>query len=189
MASEQRKALRDNLIKGIEEEIAAVPINVMIMGPTLNSKPLTIAAKLRKELLERCPEFGANVNPVAPEHKDLEAAARRKFGSNNYNLCRYEKALAKKCDLIIILPASPGSYVELGLFAMEASVCAKCLILFDENHKEGKSFINLGPRKSYSVRHAKIKNVNYKEKEKVLKIVRAIFEKIREVKVDETKFA
>ncbi len=187
MASEQLKSLRDRLIKGIEEEIASTPVDVLVLGPSVDGMRLRMAASLRKELLQRCSEFGAKVMAVAAEHKDLVAAARRTLGKN-YNLCQYERRLAKECDLIIMLPASPGSYVELGLFALEDWACAKSLILFDVSCKDTKSFINLGPRRAYKLQRAIIKNVNYREKYKVLSIVKTIIDQVRVVKAGQKRF-
>jgi len=74
------------------------------------------------------------------------------------------------------------------MFALEDWACAKSLILFDDSRKDIKSFINLGPRRAYKLRRAIIKNVNYREKYKVLNIVKTIINQVRVVKADQKRF-
>lgn len=96
--------------------------------------------------------------------------------------------MAKQCDLIVILPASAGSLVELGLFALEDWACSKSAIFFDARHKKSRSFISEGPRRAYKMRGARINDVDYDEIEKVLARVRNIIQEFRLIKVEKKGF-
>ena len=184
----QLDSLVNRVSAGIEEDIAAVSVDVLIMGPNIEGKRLNGAAKVRKLILEKCKEFGARVLPVAAEHKKLIGVARKALGKG-YNLCSYEMKLAKNCDLIVLIPGSAGSFVELGLFALEDEACSKSVIFFDRSHKtKSPSFIREGPRKSYKMRGALIHDVDYNETGKILSRLKSIIEQRKVVKAERKAF-
>lgn len=184
----QLDSLLNRLGTGIEQDIASVSVDVLIMGPNIEGKRLNGAAKVRKIMLEKCKEFGARVLAVAAEHKKLIGVARKALG-RGYNLCTYEMNLAKKCDLIVLIPGSAGSFVELGLFALEEDACSKSVIFFDKKHKASvNSFIHEGPRKSFKMRGALIHDVDYSEIEKILLRLKSIIDQRRVVKADRKAF-
>jgi hypothetical protein len=56
-----------------------------------------------------------------------------------------EKHLAELSDLVLIVVESPGTFAELGAFALAAELRKKMLPLLDERHAEEESFIRSGP--------------------------------------------
>lgn len=166
----------DGFSRTVAEEMAAITVDTLILGPSMNEKRLKPPAKLRRALLDRCPQYGA---AVKGEHRSLQAAARR-AAKAGYNLCTFERDLALSSDLIIIVPASPGSYAELGLFAFEDEIVRKTVILFDENFKKDKSFLRYGPRKMYKDWKATIYDVNYSDIDSVWKKVEKEIQKARQ---------
>ena len=55
--------------------------------------------------------------------------------------------MAKECELVIIIPDSPGSFAELGLFSVEEKIRSKVLVLFNKKYKKHKdSYIHRGPK-------------------------------------------
>lgn len=61
------------------------------------------------------------------------------------NLLKHEKDLADSVDLIIIPLESPGTFCELGAFAMFNKLIGKIFVLMEEKYKDKISFINQGP--------------------------------------------
>jgi hypothetical protein len=148
---------------------------IMVFGPDLNDK--RPAGALRNHLINN---FKGENLAIKGEHKELIAIHRRKFKSN-HDLCRVEYDLAKFVDAIIIIPDSPGSLVELGMFAILEDICRKTLILFckDHEHPIVPSFISLGPRISYDGRGATVKFVDYSQIDTIMPIVDDFILKIR----------
>ncbi|WP_338574774.1 retron St85 family effector protein [Erwinia billingiae] len=66
-------------------------------------------------------------------------------GQANNSLLKLEEQLAEAVDLIVIIPESPGSFAELGAFAMREELARKMLVLRQSKYKSDKSFINHGP--------------------------------------------
>jgi hypothetical protein len=152
----------------LDEEINKIRLRVMILGP--NTDGTTTEAELRKFIIEKCEEQAITIKG---EHKKLIEVYKKKIGTGG-NLCGFELILAQKgVDAVIIIPASPGSLVELGMFANIEDICRRTLVLFSENYKDDSepSFIHLGPKLAYKNQGATVEFVNYIEKEKVWKIV------------------
>ena len=187
MPEDKLEGFKARFATAIQQEIGATPADILILGPSIGRNNRRKSAALRRVLLERCNSLGGRVLGVIAEHRELIKVARKEMGKG-YNLCSYEMKLAKHCDLVILLPDSPGSFAELGLFAQTDSVCQKSLILFNQNHKYNKSFIMEGPRRAYSFRKASIKYVNYSAVDRVLLIVKEAIDQVRVVKVDRQKF-
>jgi hypothetical protein len=145
------------------------------------------SVRLRRALLQRCPEEGIMVS-VRPEEPELIEAAKSLLGKT-YDLCRYERRLAKRCDLIVIVPDSPGSFAELGLFSWSKAVCRKSLILFDKRHRDSDSYLMHGPRKASERRGAKVRFVDYATIEEGWQEVESFAEDILAVKMDESTWA
>jgi hypothetical protein len=158
-----------------------------VLGPTTNGTKLSDAARLRKEILKKCSDFNARVLTVAAEHSQLIRAAKQLLGPR-YNLCSYEIKLAQQCDLIIMLPSSAGSLVELGLFVREEWACSKSAIFFDAKFKNGKSFISEGPRRAYKLNGARIADVNYRKIDEIMFKVGKLIQEFRILKVERKRF-
>jgi hypothetical protein len=154
-------------------------VDVLVLGPDMNTKELSDAAKLRKEILKRCGDFGAS---VMAEHEDLVAEAEKQFGEG-HNLCTYELLLADEVDLIVILPASAGSLAELGLFAAKVEAGPKMVILFSREHQHDQSYIMDGPKKAFETRRARIDYVDYDKTEEAWGIVAKAIREVRGDKV------
>jgi len=172
----------ERLARSLDEQKAATRVDVLLLGPSVQGRARKHSAKLRKELLRRCPEYGT---AVKGEHSELVLAAKERLGEG-YDLCTYERLLARQCDLVVIIPDSPGSFAELGLFALDDAVCPKTLVLFNEDKERGNapSYIRDGPRKAFEMRGAELRSVNYKDRPHVWKIVQAKIEKSRTLKMN-----
>lgn len=174
----------ENLDAVLKDNVAKASVDVLVLGPDPRNRDLD-AARLRKEIVKRCQASGTS---VMAEHKELIEVARKMLGSG-HNLCTYEVALAKVCDLIVLLPASPGSFAEAGLFAMRKEACAKSLVLFDREYSNDESYLMLGPARSFEFRRAKVEYVDYTKVDEVWKLVEAAIEQVKATKVDDELFS
>lgn len=68
---------------------------------------------------------------------------------------------ATSCNAIIIIPDSPGSFCELGLWTQDEALCSKMLILANEQFESFVSYINPGVFGVAADNHAEIRWVDY----------------------------
>lgn len=115
---------------------------------------------LNKDLPER-------MNILYPEDLFMDMLNRK-----DYDLLTMEKVLAQNCDMIIIVPESPGSFAELGAFANNEETAKKVLILQQRKYKRQRSFITQGP---VSYMSSKYKNsVIYFGKDDIKKAIASV---------------
>jgi len=168
MGSEKFKRVVDDFEAAWDSVMARADVRAMVMGPSLRghiNQQAKVARALRKAIVKRCDDLGV---AVVPEHRRLVGASQ-KFLKQAHNLCLHELRLAEQCDLIIILPATAGPLVELGMFAERPGLRAKSvLIVFDRMYRQRQSFINDGPRKAYDRLKARILDVDYGDVDTVL---------------------
>lgn len=69
------------------------------------------------------------------------------YGSQSTDLLTLENLLAESVDAIVLIPESPGSFAELGVFASDEKLREKLICIIDTKYKKDKSFINQGPLK------------------------------------------
>lgn len=86
-------------------------------------------------------------NILYPEDLFMELLNRKE-----YDLLTMENVLVDNCDLVLIIPESPGSFAELGAFANNEKTAQRLLILQQEKYKRQHSFITQGPI-SYMSKH------------------------------------
>jgi len=160
------------------EQAKRTKINLLLLGPGINTR--STGARLRKYIASKCK---GERNAIYGERDDLINAFKRVIGKY-YDLCSYEFHLATKVDAIIIVPASPGSLVELGLFSLEDDIHPKTLVLFSSDHNPNNEpdFISLGPKKSYGITGATVETVDYSNKKLIWNIVDDFLEKMKAIK-------
>ena len=106
------------------------PLNVLILGPGSLGGDIY---KKREEIRDQIRELG-HFAYFAEEYCTPE-----KLAANGLNLTVAEYLLAKKCDYIICLMASPGSIGEVHDFAKNQEIAIKMMICIDSHHSEGYS--------------------------------------------------
>jgi len=130
-------------------------VRVFVMGPSLNDG--TPAGILRRHIIDRCNE--SNLAVIA-EHDGIRRAVTQELGRDEH-LTFCEVFMARKSDLIVIIPGSPGSFAELGYFAFQDDFCSKMTILYDALHQGTQSYILLGPLRAAEAARAKIHFIDY----------------------------
>lgn len=128
-----------------------VQLKVFLAGPYIETsgKPPRIgeknkAKRLRFNLFRRLTDHGWIV--TLGEYKELINASAPILGSRN-DAANSELIHAKKhANAIIMLPSSPGSFLELGAFSLYEDVCSKMIIIVDKKHeKDNANYFNTGP--------------------------------------------
>lgn len=146
---------------------AGLQFKVFLAGPyieTTGRKPgrgiNNKAKRLRFDLYHRLNEFGWIV--TMGEYQNLIDAANPLLGSRN-NAASAEILHAKhSTDAIVMLPSSPGSFLELGAFALHPDVCQKMLIIIDKKHEnDDPNYLNTGPIPSASRKGATVMFIDY----------------------------
>ncbi len=148
----------------IGEYLSSLRPSVFIMGPSMekeDNSAMSEGGALRKDLAQRCEVQSLE---VITEHKEIERKAR-KFAKERlgkgFDLTKYELLVAQVCNVVAIIPDSPGSFAELGYFATNEGICPRMLILFNKKHKGARSYLCQGPLKAADHNHATIRYVDY----------------------------
>jgi hypothetical protein len=146
---------------------ADVSLRVFLAGPYIKAtgRPpskakFNGAAFLRFELYNFLKhDLGADV--TLGEHKELKRLYEDHF-QHLANAALTELAhVDEQVDLVVLIPSSPGSFSELGLFSIKNAICRKMLILLDKSKKSPPGFIHLGPVSFASKYGSKIEYINY----------------------------
>lgn len=151
----------DDFQANLDEDFNKTQFSIMVLGP--NTDKTTRAAQLRKFIIEKCESHGVTIKG---EHKKLSGAYTKILGAGSH-LCGHELYLAKeRVDAVIIIPASAGSLVELGMFALVQDVCQRTLVLFSHKYLDETipTFIHLGPKLAYKKQGASVHYVDYRKK-------------------------
>ena len=162
-----------------------IHISVLVFGPDVNSNKPNGSSLLRKHIMHKCKEFGILVRA---EHEGFDQAFVEKLGPTR-NLCQMENVAALHADALVIIPDSPGSFIELGMFSQTKKICSKTLILFHELYEDPKrqlSFVFQGSRKAYKSGKASISFIDYKSKDSAWDIVYEFLHDIRARKWDDS---
>lgn len=133
---------------------------ILVLGPSLGEN--APGSRLRSHIVQECRRLEIDV--VLAEHSELQ-----EFFVSLYDpiddLCKMEWTLATEkdkntghdlIDAILILPDSPGSFVELGMFVFGDHIHSKILVLFNKEHEATmqESFIGRGAKLAFDNGHA-----------------------------------
>lgn len=165
-----------------ETSIGSEPVKVFVMGP--DTKNTSSGARLRQDIIDLC-----NIEDFAVlgEHPKTIAAIRGILRAG-FTMTHHEILLARRSDLIIIIPDSAGSIAELGYFALQKKACEKMVILFDKQYRgKKKSYIAQGPQKAAKDSGATVGFIDYSVVAQAWEMIRPRIEKIRASRV-QTRF-
>lgn len=166
-----------------------IRINIFLAGPFIKpgdpmpeGEGITSAHRARYSLFHNICQH-IEIIPSLGEHKDLLEAGFHAFQEGT-NAHVAELLIAKDhCDAVIILPSSPGSFCEIGLFANYDEICRKMLIIVDEKYKNAESYFSLGPLKEAESNHSEIEYCDYEDHDKLWRISKKFIEKVRSRKM------
>jgi hypothetical protein len=96
-------------------------------------------------------------------------------GPVDLGMMEYEHAFAV-CGAIVILPSSPGSFCEMGLFAGSKDISKKTLAVVHADYKEDQGFFRQGLVGVFRSRFGECAYEPYKDKNAVLTAIREFVE-------------
>lgn len=127
-------------------------------APRKNAK--NKAAVLRYKLFRALDAEGWIV--TLGEYKKLIEAVDPLLGDhNNAALAEISHAKSSLTDAVIMLPSSPGSFLELGAFSNMENICGKMLVIVDEQYQEHQNYMNSGPVKAARDNRADVRFIDY----------------------------
>jgi hypothetical protein len=142
-------------------------VTVFLAGPFIEPgkppKPIkrNLASILRYSLHEYLSSSDYDV--TLGEYRELLDAYSSNLGSS-HNAALAETGHARNSvDAVVLLPSSPGSFSELGAFAIYKNICEKMLIIIDAQYKDKINYINLGPAVLARGFGATISYIDYKD--------------------------
>ncbi len=167
----------------------AADITVFLAGPYIKPKEpapdgdgITNAHRARYFLFHKIFDQ-KNITSSLGEHQDLLDIGAEAFG-NLANAHNSELLVAKKySDAVIILPSSPGSFCEIGLFAEHSAICEKMLIIVDEQFREAKSYFSLGPLAEAESKKSRVEYCKYDDTEQMWAIVQNFLSYMTSIKM------
>ena len=144
---------------GLERVVfLAGPFIETAKAPRKNAK--NVAAALRYRLFHALEAEGWIV--TLGEYEQLIEAVDPLLGDhNNAALAEISHAKSSETDAIIMLPSSPGSFLELGAFSHMEDICGKMLVIVDKQYQEHKNYMNSGPVKAARDNRADVRFMNY----------------------------
>lgn len=167
-------------VEKLENDIEKAKTQLMIflagpsIKPTEEPADELVANKARFNLFNRIQKQG-DICTIG-EHKALISIYEKHYKTiANLAIAEFSH-VTDKGDGVIILPSSPGSFCELGMFAISDSVCAKMLILMDRDHKNTPGYPYLGPAIMAKYYGAELQYVDYKDHEAIWDIVSEFLE-------------
>lgn len=172
-------------IRALDEETyrnaadaAGLAFKVFLAGPyieTTGKKPghgaKNKAKRLRFELHSCLSGIGWTV--TMGEYEKLVDAAHPLLGGRTTSANAEIIHARKHADAVVMLPSSPGSFLELGAFAIYPDVCRKMLILVDKKHEaDPPNYLNSGPLRGAHDNGAKVVYADYDATDECWNIVR-----------------
>lgn len=127
----------NQIYTAIFKKIRYQQYDVFLCGGASRKDQKSYRDQIRDELNKSFPNY---LNILYPEDLFIDMLNRK-----DYDLLTMEKVLAQNCDLIIIVPESPGSFTELGAFVNNEDTAKKVLVLQHQKYKRQRSFITQGP--------------------------------------------
>lgn len=110
--------------------------------------------------------------------KLIEATVPLVGDYNDSALAEYKHAQSSDTDAVVILPSSPGSFLELGAFATEEDICKKMLIIVDAQYRDHKNYMNSGPLKAAGDHYSEVHFIDYSDHDQCLSVVNEFLTKI-----------
>ena len=126
------------------------------------------AKKLRFHLYHKFTKVGWDMS--LGEYQRLRENSEIKFGKHcNTLIAERDHIKNERVHAVIMLPSSPGSFLELGSFCSDDEICSKMLIVIDERYKCTTSFLSTGPlieaaRRGTTIEYIKYTDIEYCEK-------------------------
>ena len=162
------------------DKLANVQPVAFIAGPYIevekvpNAKSSNTAKILRYELINQLRDDGWII--TLGEYQELINDSKQIFGkSHNTLLAELSHVIDDNVHAVIMLPSSPGSFLELGTFCRIEEICKKMLIVVDKKYKpeSKKSYLKSGPLEEAKGNYAEVEYISYSNIKECTKVVSA----------------
>jgi hypothetical protein len=172
--------------KRLPKAVDETPFTLFICGPAPGRRQ---GAVLRQYVSTQMPKKISGVTVVWGEHRDFRGQIGESIHLKKFSDVTKELYFAsQQSDLTIIFPDSPGSFVELGIFGMNARICPRLMVVFDERYRDQKSFVIDAMGEAAKNQTATIKFVRYHHRRAVLKELETIIRKKQESKYNSLSY-
>lgn len=102
-------------------------------------------------------------NVYIGEFPELTSSTEPYYGRENNPAVAEIHYARTVINAIVILPSSPGSFVEFGSFLVHKDICKKMLVILDKKYKKCKNYVNVGAVPMAENNGATILYLNYKD--------------------------
>jgi hypothetical protein len=110
-------------------------------------------------------------DPVFGEHRGVLEVAEDRLRSRSSPVLLELTLVKSTCDAVIVIPASPGSYSELGAWSVFDDVCRKMLILANKSFEGKGGYVSTGVFKTAVDHGARVAWIDYEDVAEAVKIV------------------
>jgi len=159
-------------------------LSIFVAGPYIergwspaDNPPRSPAALLRIRVISHI-EGTSRHSVVLGEHRGVLDIGDTQLRSQSSPTLVELKLVKTQCDAVIVIPASPGSFSELGAWSLFDDVCRKMLILADSRFKDSGGYINLGVFKTAMNNGAVFDWVDYSDDDLIINAVDRHIERI-----------
>lgn len=140
-----------------------------------------VASLLRFELYQRLSSEGWVV--TLGEYRELVNATHSTFGDhNNAAAAEIAHAKSRSLDAIVMLPSSPGSFLELGAFSLNQAICRKMIVVIDSQYEKHVNYMNAGPVRNARSFGAKVFFENYQDHDSIWGLVAPFVQEMIHIK-------
>ena len=172
------------IIESIPIKVGKDKFRIFLFGPSLKADQIVAEPRFDDSLIDHARflrYFVAKVLRDAgwlvdfgedPQMLEMWAKLR---GPIDQGKMEYDHAFAA-CGAIVVLPSSPGSFCEMGLFASSKDISRKTLAVVHAEYKDAQSFFRQGLVRVFQSRSGRCAYETYKNKEAVLAAIREFIE-------------
>lgn len=128
-------------------EKTAQRVQVFVAGPIIRRewtqddwKAARASSRLRLDIKTHIEALGHSV--ILGEHRGVKEMADGAIPSTPSAVVSETYLAVKRCQCIVMIPDSPGSFCELGAWAGHKDVASKMLILADRQYENETSYVN-----------------------------------------------
>ena len=165
--------IKEKLEESIELSFRETPIDIVVMGPGLDET--TDAAVLRRDIIDAASEYGVTIQP---EHRGLIETSEELL-EGGHHLTAFETHLVAISDLVVLIPDSPGSLCELGLFSTYEEAAKKMLVLASDDYPRQGTYVSDGPLTAAAHNLAEVHYLNYSDFDTAWRHVKNRLQRIR----------
>jgi hypothetical protein len=155
---------------------------VFLAGPFIepddeSQSKFSNAAELRFRLFHLLQDLDCEV--TLGEYKELIDSYQGELGPLNNSAIAEMTHAQDLASMVVMIPASPGSFAELGAFSMKPDICSKMIILSDVKHQDSVGYVNTGPVILAKSLGAEIAYVDFDDVESCFAVVKSFSSLVR----------